>query len=85
MWFDIRETIITKNYLATRKIKISTLTEKEMKSEQNMMKSLQKDKICYFFIISGEEMPYDALELQELERIRWTCKEEENYSKDAIN
>ena len=85
MWFDIRETIITKNYLATRKIKISTLTEKEMKSGQNMMKSLQKDKICYFFIISGEEMPYDALELQELERIRWTCKEEENYSKDAIN
>ena len=85
MWFDIRETITTKNYLATRKIKISTLTEKEMKSEQNMMKSLQKDKICYFFIISGEEMPYDALELQELERIRWTCKEEENYSKDAIN
>ena len=68
-----------------RKIKISTLTEKEMKSGQNMMKSLQKDKICYFFIISGEEMPYDALELQELERIRWTCKEEENYSKDAIN
>ena len=27
----------------------STLTKKEIKSEQNMMKSLQKDKMFYFF------------------------------------
>ena len=46
-----------------------------METEQNMMKSLQKDKVCYFFMISGEEVPYNALELEELERIRWTCKE----------
>lgn len=45
-----------------------------MEREQNMMKSLQKGKICYFFI-----------ELEELERIRWTCKEEEKCPKDAIN
>ena len=30
-------------------------------------------------------MPYDALELEELERIRWMYKEEENFPKDAIN
>ena len=42
-------------------------------------------KFVIFFIISGEEMPYDALELEELERIRWTGKEEENYPKNAIN
>lgn len=56
-----------------------------METEQNMMKSLQKDKVCYFFMISGEEVPYNALELEELERIRWTCKEEEKCPKDAIN
>ena len=30
-------------------------------------------------------MPYDALELEEFERIRWMNKEEENFPKDAIN